>query len=112
MCRLTQPEMSQLEATMETNIETHETIDPLNHQTYHNHDSIADKLQLPKPDHITRFYVQNPNGLSVQQGGNLPIELEHCKEAQADVQIFPEANLDTTKDWVNDKIHWLSLIHI
>ena len=72
---------------------------------YKPHETIGDAMSLPKPLGCTRIYVQNPNGISVELGGTLPLTLEHIANAEADICVFPEINLDTTKTAVKNKIH-------
>jgi exonuclease III len=62
---------------------------------------IGDEL-LEKPDHITRIYALNVNGLQLDARGGKFREL--CTMAmaiRADITCFSEHNLDTTKHYVN-----------
>ena len=71
---------------------------------YKNNEKVGDGLTLPKPHDITRIRMWNPNGVSVGVGGTLPMELEHAKEAEVDILIYPEINLDTTKGWIRNQV--------
>ena len=57
-------------------------------------------MVTPLPDHMDRFVLQNPNGISTGQGGTFPSILQHLNDMQASAAFLPEINLDTTKPQV------------
>jgi hypothetical protein len=57
----------------------------------------GDRLQQ-KDDNITRMYVQNVNGIKIQNdGGQMQEICSTTKEVQADIVCLQEHNLDTTR---------------
>ena len=87
---------------------TIEQLNPLNHihlqQRYKNDEKVGDGLTLPKPFDITRIRMWNPNGIRVGPGGTLSMELQHAKEAEVDILVYSETNLDTTQGWVRNQV--------
>ena len=64
---------------------------------------VGQPMELPKPDNTFRLFSKNPNGISVGDGGSLPIILEDLQTAQVDMYLAPEIKLDTTQDKVLSK---------
>jgi hypothetical protein len=60
---------------------------------------------LPKPNEWTRIMVQNTNGISIGNHGDLVITLDQVKQMEVDVMILTETNLDTNNTKVKAMIH-------
>ena len=72
--------------------------------SYHQH--IGDILDEQKPDHILRIYIQNINGIQIDNnGGELnTIATEMCR-IRADIIALIETNVDNTNFTIKDTIH-------
>lgn len=80
--------------------ELHLTPENLKHNVH-----VGDKLEQ-KPDHVTRFFGQNVNGLKLdQEGGDFTELCRMGKEIQADVMGITEHNVDSTQHYVNNLLH-------
>ena len=101
---MTEPTTTPDHAPPPDNIEN-STIPEIEPPLYAKDQPIGDSLLLPKPHDITRIIIQNPNGFSVGPGGTLPTLLESTNNAEADIALFPEINIDTTQQWVTANIH-------
>ena len=66
---------------------------------------VGQPMELPKPNNTFRLFSKNPNGISVGDGGSLPIILEDLQTAQVDMYLAPEIKLDTTQEKVLNKAH-------
>ena len=72
---------------------------------YKNNQVVGDKFNLPKDPSMTRFILQNPNGIRVGPGGSLASVLEQHMYDEADVSIYPEINVDVNRSRVRAQIH-------
>ena len=67
--------------------------------------AIGDILSVPKDLLTTRLHFQNLDGVSVSQGGSWDIVCDHWKRMEVDIALVAEHQLDTTKRWVQSKLH-------
>lgn len=66
---------------------------------------VGDPLEVPKDPHVTRFFFQNTNGLTLGNGNTFEDALEQAKLLGCDHLVIPETKLDTHKRWVKAKVH-------
>lgn len=106
MCRLTQPPQDTADTNVDdflntTNINPAET-----HDVSHPKSSpIGNPIELIKDPSWTRLYFQNPDGLTVGNGGDIESIFEHAIDMQCDHLVLPETKLDTHQRWVKSKVH-------
>ena len=68
-------------------------------------DCIGHPLLTPKPRNVFRLYMQNPNGISIGDTGNLPRILDALKQAQVDLYMSPESKLNAMDPHVSNAVH-------
>ena len=104
MCRITQnPYLSATDLDQTDNIELTPEYNADN-VTYKKDQPVADPILLPKPGNTFRIFAKNPNGISVGNGGSLPIVLTDLQEADVDCYFGPETKLDSQQEWVRNQV--------
>ena len=66
---------------------------------------LGDPLQVLKDRGWTRFFFQNPDGVSVGIGGNIETTLQHAKDMQCDHLVLPETKLDVARKRIKSRVH-------
>ena len=106
MCRSTASGVASVHHTHEVTDQLDPVVidnpDPSTHKIP-NHIPMGDPMSIPKDSHLTRFYFQNPNGISL--GHETESVLEHAKRMHCDHLVLPEIKLDTHQRWVRGRLH-------
>ena len=82
-------------------------VPPDHTSSYGSDDHIGTAMLLPKPSHITRILVHNPNGFRLGPAGTFRDTLISHLQSEIDIALHPEINCDTTQPWVVNDMHRL-----
>lgn len=108
MCRLTPPLYPAPDAAIDDLLQS-TTTDPAQlddpAEPIPKDSPVGDPIELIKDPSWTRFYFQNPDGVTVGNGGDLETVFEHALDTQCDHLVLPETKLDTAQRWVKSRVH-------